>query len=413
MRLIAPFILWLLMLTTASAQAAKEGGNLQLTGAEISALDTIRIEPSNASGSSAVVIPGDTPLAHTTQVLPLGSTGAIHAPGNAAEQARKVLQLLMFILKEAETGLPQTVRLEVVIAHPEDIAAVRRMVSEIFSGKDKPAVTWILSPLPHPEALVAMSATATTSLPGGRAILSKKSPILFTEHPELSHVSIQPFGARIYFPARIGKGSTTTSATTEAFAQLTASLRKHSLTAEDVFRLNVFVNDIANAGAARDALIEQFEGKSVPPFSIQVSEGPDLVSIAATAAARVPKPDAQAIERLGPIKSRNRDFLRDAPVNFGKDVYFSTLTGDSGLSASAQVEEIWQTLDYLLKKAGSSSEHVSHVRFGVSSSIAENEVIRKANEWGELHFPSATIRMFPTLTEQRHEVTLDVIAVTK
>src|SRR5688500_4363695 len=80
-----------------------------------------RIGSSDQSGTSQAVVVGNVPLVHTSQVLAWDDRGRI-AEGNAAAQARQVLDNLERRLGDAQSSLKQIVKLNVYAAN-EDAAA--------------------------------------------------------------------------------------------------------------------------------------------------------------------------------------------------------------------------------------------------------------------------------------------------
>lgn len=123
-----------------------------------------RIGENSASGrSAAVVVPGDLPLLHTTQLLPLGPRGELLGSGDATAQSTVVLQQLKDVLRRHNLSLDKVVKLNLAAKNLPALESFQKSLAAAF-GDQSPAVSIVLSDLSHPDALVALDAVAMRKL---------------------------------------------------------------------------------------------------------------------------------------------------------------------------------------------------------------------------------------------------------
>lgn len=90
----------------------------------------------------------------------VGADGQPHAPGDAAEQTRRIFQTLGAALEAAGAGLGDIVLNRIFVVNIEDAPAVGTVHGEIF-GEVKPACTMVgTSALVHPDFLVEIECEA-------------------------------------------------------------------------------------------------------------------------------------------------------------------------------------------------------------------------------------------------------------
>src|SRR5205807_2688314 len=113
---------------------------------------------------------GAGPLAHTTQLLPLDAEGRLVGTGQPRVQLGQVLDNLASALRAAETGFDRLVKINVYVTAPELIGTVHQAFAERFRGQSRPAVSFVVTNLAHPEALVALDAVAATDRNPGNSV---------------------------------------------------------------------------------------------------------------------------------------------------------------------------------------------------------------------------------------------------
>ncbi|NUQ65336.1 MAG: RidA family protein, partial [Pirellulales bacterium] len=112
-----------------------------------------------AAMSQAVIVQGF-PLVHTRQLLPLDSAGNLAGEGSADQQIEQVLTNLEAVLKDCGSGLDKLVRLNIYALAPATVDRLRELLNQRLDPSVRPAITSVLTPLPHRKALVALDAVA-------------------------------------------------------------------------------------------------------------------------------------------------------------------------------------------------------------------------------------------------------------
>src|SRR5579872_447431 len=106
------------------------------------------LNPSKSDGSSAAVIVPEGPLVHTAQFLAVSSLGEIVGKGRPREQIDVVLESINGALRLSNpTENPVVVKLNVVTATLDVANEVRRTLAEVYSGREKPAVSYVVGEL--------------------------------------------------------------------------------------------------------------------------------------------------------------------------------------------------------------------------------------------------------------------------
>lgn len=359
-----------LALTTSLALSAFTSGLSQaaeLTPAEISALANEYIDPSEATGSSMAVVVGDTPLAHTALILPLDSNQTVHGMRDAEAQTRKVLQLLAFALKKADTGLPQIAKLNVYLADNEHMGAAQKVISNTFTGKGKPAVCFVVGNLPHPNVLVGMDAVATTSTPGSKTIVRASSEAIHRMHGH-SHVAILPTGSRVYVSGQAVRAGDLAASTRQTMEQLAETLRHLGLGWENVVQIKSFLQPMEEVETARDEISKFFGGNPAPPLVFVEWTSTTPIEIELIAAGGLAATDTEGVEFITPpgVKA-SPVFCRIVRINFGRNIYISGLLGDNTSNPETQVRDIFSTLRYLSRKTGSDMTHLVKATYYVTN----------------------------------------------
>jgi enamine deaminase RidA (YjgF/YER057c/UK114 family) len=90
---------------------------------------------------------------------PIGDDGNVVAPGDAYQQARRCLEIIVNALREAGAGPEHVVRTRMFVKHPDMWEAVGRAHGEVFRDV-RPATTMVFVDFIHPDMLVEMEADA-------------------------------------------------------------------------------------------------------------------------------------------------------------------------------------------------------------------------------------------------------------
>ena len=91
---------------------------------------------------------------------PIGPDGKTHAPGNAAEQTRRCLEIIQAALEEAGSGLEDVVRTRMLLKNIEDWEEVSRVKAEFFKDIRPVDTTMQVAGFVDPEWLIEIEVDA-------------------------------------------------------------------------------------------------------------------------------------------------------------------------------------------------------------------------------------------------------------
>jgi enamine deaminase RidA (YjgF/YER057c/UK114 family) len=362
-----------------------------LSGAARAEADIKYVEPSDVTGTSMAVVVGPAHLAHTAQLLPLDKDGRIVGKGEAAEQAAQVLDNLAAVLREVESGL-------------------HKVFTRRFRGKAKPAVSFVVGKLAHPDALVSMDAVAVTER-DPRGEVKRVRCAALAGAMGGSHVAVLPKGGKVYVAGQAEKGDLA-EATRKTLESLRATLKHLELNDAHVVQLKAFLRPMSAVGEVEKEMAKFFGKQTVPPLVFVEWDSTLPIEIELIAAGGKDKAK-EAIEYLTPPgMSASPIYSRVARVHHEQTIYLAGLYGTKAKAADEQIEEIFATLKGLLEKTGSDFRHLVKATYYVSNDDAS----RKLNELRPRYYdpkrpPAASKALVAGVGVEGKSITLDMIAV--
>jgi enamine deaminase RidA (YjgF/YER057c/UK114 family) len=383
---------------------------LALTGMAWGGPDLRYVDPNPATGTSGAVVVGEAPLAHTAQLLPLDAKGNVVGKGEAAVQAEAVLDNLTAALGEARSGLDWVVKLNVYAARPEVVAEVRKVLARKFAGQAKPAASFVVGALAHPDALVAMDAVAVSALEPGEAVKLLSSPKL--SRPGGAHAAVLPAGTRVYVSGQAEKGRDLAEATRRTLESLRATLTYLSLRDARVVQLKAFLRPMAGVGEVRKEMAKFFGEGAVPPLVFVEWSSTLPIEIELIAWAGRDRVEGGVEYLTPPGMQASPVFSRVARLGPGKTVYVSGLYAARARGAEEEVREVFAELGRLLEKSGSDFRHLAKATYYVST----EEASTRLNELRPKYYdprrpPAASKAMVAGVGVEGRSLTLDMIAV--
>jgi len=368
------------------------------------------VEPDHKAGAALAAVVDDVPLAHTGQFLPLDARGDIVAGDD--QQIRVATRNLSTALKTAGTGLENVVKLNVYLKRAEIMSKVQKVFARTFSGPQKPAVSFVVGGLAHPDAVIAMDAVATVPVEfSGSEVKRFRSPALRTVASG-AHVAILPAGGRVYVSGQAEKGDLA-GATHKTLESLVATLNHLGLKSSQIVQLKAFIQPVSDVAMAQKEIERFFGDELAPPtvFVEWISSGyPVEIELIASA------PESRTGETLSfitpPGMKPSPVYSKVARVNRGKTVFVSGLYGSISSDAASQIREIFGNLGKILEQAGSSFDQLAKATYYVS----DDETSRKLNEirpeiYNPERPPAASKAMVSGVGVSGKTVTLDMIAV--
>ncbi|MBI5394505.1 MAG: c-type cytochrome [Verrucomicrobia bacterium] len=383
MRTVAVFITGSLLLPLAGATAAVRC-----------------IDPDKATGTSLAVVVDPAPLAHTAQLLPLDAAGAVIGKGDAAKQTSAVLAALDAALKEAGSSLRLAVKLNVYLGRPDVMPTVRAALARRFDADMKPASCFVVSALPHPDALVAMDAVATCPGAGEGAVQRFRS------------AAVLPAGGVVYVSGQAEKGALK-EATLKTLESLQATLKHLGLDRSRVVSIKSFLQPMSNVAAAREVIRAFFDGAPPPMVFVEwTMSGP--VEIELVAAAPGTATAAGTVDYLTPPGMKPSPvYSRVARINHGRHVFISGLYCAEAADAGSQLRGIFAELGRLLKAAGSDFKHMAKATYYVADEPASKKLNEIRPEFYDPQRPPAASKApVKSVGLAGRTVTIDMIAAT-
>jgi enamine deaminase RidA (YjgF/YER057c/UK114 family) len=374
------------------------------------------LEPEPATGTSKAVITDSLSLIHTSQILPFDAPGQIISR-DAVVQSGRVLAVILEILSTLNSGYGSIIKLNIYIRNTNDIPLIQRVLAQTFKGTNKPAVTFVVTALPHLNALVAMDAVGVPRLQTDPRI---PRPILLGGPPydtEINPATGPANGPFIYVSGMADTNSLPV-ATRQTLGKLMSAIGHSGLGKSDVLQLKAFFQPMSEAGVVRKAIVDFF-GSNAPPtvFVEWISPAPNPpIEIELIVAG---KPSAtnekeSVVFLTPPGTTSTKVFSRVAKVNRGKLIYVSGLYGMNAHDGEEEVEGIFKSLGAILKKMDSDFEHLVKATYYVTDDLAGN----KLNEIRPKYFnpvrpPAASKAKVRGVAVEGKTVMVDMIAVTK
>jgi enamine deaminase RidA (YjgF/YER057c/UK114 family) len=393
------------------------GTCLALLGSSLWAGPEIRgIDSDTKTGTSRDVVVGPAALVHTAQLLPHDREGKLAGKGRPREQVAQLFANLTAALGSlpSKPGLrDRVVKVNVYVARADVIPHVQQGCAAQFRGTVQPAVTYVVTSLPDPEALVALDAVvAVDEAPARVKLLSTRD---VASPPCGAPLAILPAGPRVYVAGQAERGELP-EATRKTLESLRATLRYLGLADADVVQLKAFLTPMSRVEeVAREVTRFYGEGKTPPVVFVEwKSPATTPIEIELIAAARRGKEKpADSLEYLTPPGMQASPiYSRVARAHHDRTIYISGLYGPSGRSGEAQVLAIFDELGELLKKTGSDFKHLAKATYYV----ATEDTSRKLNELRPRFYdpkrpPSASKAMVGGSGREGCGITLDMIAV--
>jgi enamine deaminase RidA (YjgF/YER057c/UK114 family) len=370
-------------------------------GAEVMAID-----PQPSAGRSAAVVVADGPLLHTGQLLPGGPFVAPTAPD---EQVRQVFSRLEDVLKANHSRPTDVVKLNFYVAHPSVMERIDQELAARYAGPAPPAVSVVQTAFAHGGVMVAVDAVARTASPAPNRVVRAKPSA--ADRP--ANTALMPPGPHVYISGQAEKGDgTLADATRQTMRSLIETLRFLELSTADVVHVKAFLTPIADAAAARQAILAAFPEEAAPPLSFVewISSLPIEIELIASAK---PRPGAPRIEYLTPPgMTASPIFARVVRVNVPQRVYTSGLFGRKEPQSAEEVHDLFAELKRIVEAGGSDLRHLAKATYYVS----DETVSRLLNEIRPEYYapdrpPAASKALVAGTGRPGRRITLDMIAV--
>jgi len=317
-----------------------------------------------ASMSQAVVVQG-LPLVHTRQLLPLDADGKLVDEGSADEQIEQVLNNLEDALLIGGSRLDKLVRLNVcALSHPT-ADRVRELLRKRTNDAVRPAITTVLTPLPHRGALVAVDAVAVGADKGEAVTLEQCEAVAGDD--QCADAAVLPPGGVVYLSGQPERGGLAASAVAQSLSTLLERLEQLNLSPAEVVRLKVFLTPATSADAALSEIKRLFPGQLTPPvvFVEWIASAPVEIELVAQLPATGKA--AETVEHYNPPEVKpSPAFSRVALVRSRRQVYISGLSARAAGDGEAQARDVFAQLKSILAETDGDMLHLAKATYYVS-----------------------------------------------
>jgi len=364
-----------------------------------------------AGMSQAVIVEGQ-PLVYTRQLVPVDREGKIVGDGSVEDQVEQVLDNLEAVLEASGSGVGKLVRLNVYALSHETVDRVRELLAKRLEPAVRPAITAVLTPMPHRDALVAVDAVAVATEKGERVALKRVEAVAGDE--DCADAAVLPPGGVAYLSGVPAEPGLTQSAVDKSMSGLLKTLGTFELTPAHVVQLKVFLRPASAADDVRHVLKKYFPGELTPPVVfVEWLAGPpveiELIAQLPPTAASTPK-----VQYYNPPDVRpSQLFSRVALVRSERQIYISSLFSPK---ATGRREEealgVFDQLEAILARAGSDLRHLAKGTYYVTDdgSAAGMDRVRLWR-YDLATAPAASKCMVHGVGQAKRTMTLDMIAV--
>jgi enamine deaminase RidA (YjgF/YER057c/UK114 family) len=212
---------------------------------------------------SAVIV-DRMPLVHTRQLFAHDLNGALVGRDAAKRQIDQVIANLQTVLEDSGSSLNRLIRVNVYALSTEIVASFHQRLSDRLDTSVRPAITSVLTPLPHRGALIAVDAVAAADDNGPSVTLRRCEDCAGDD--QSADAAVLPAGGIAYLSGHPEGFDLTALPTTKSMARLTKTLDELGLGPEHVVQVKVFLNPMTAAEEVREEIARFFPEQRLPPI---------------------------------------------------------------------------------------------------------------------------------------------------
>ena len=364
-----------------------------------------------AGMSQAVVVEGH-PLVHTRQLVSLDREGKMVGVDTEEKQVEQVLNNLQAVLSASGSSLNQLVRLNVYAIAPATVDLVREQLSKRLKPDVRPAITAVLTPMPHRDALVAVDAVAVAADKGKDVALQRCEAV--AGNKDFADAAVLPRGGIAYLSGVPAEAGLTESAVDQSIQGLLKTLDTFKLKPANVVQLKVFLRPALAADDVRNVLKEYFPGQMLPPVVFVEWLAPPPVEIELIAQLTPTEDSAPKVQYYNQPEVRpSKLFNRVTLVRGERQIYISSLFVPEPTGRRLEeAQSVFDQLGAILDKTGSDLRHMAKATYYVSDAGSASGMDRM-RLWRYDHTcaPAASKCMVHGVGKAQRTMTLDMIAV--
>lgn len=363
------------------------------------------------AGTSRAVIVAGQALAHTRQLLPFDREGNLVGKDSVEKQIEQVLDNLDAVLKTAGSSLNQLVRVNIYALAPSTTDLVREHLSKRLDSAVRPALTSVLTPLPHREALVAIDAVAVAPGREEKVMLQRCDAV----HGDagVADVAVLPRGGVAYISGMPAEAGLTESAVDVSMSGLTKMLDNLKLAPPQVVHIKVFLRPASSAADVLHKIQAYFPNQLTPPVTFVEWLAPPPVEIELIAQLPAAEKSGPNVEYYNPPDvSPMQIFSRAALVHTDRQIYITGLFPQKPNGGQEQALDVFDQLQSILAKTGSDLEHLAKgTYYAIDDGSARG--LDRARLWlyDQDRPPAASKCMVHGVGQANRALTMDMIAV--
>lgn len=375
---------------------------------------SIRYVPLDApEGMSQAVIVEGLALVHTRQLLPVDRQGNIVGEGSADRQIQQVLDNLQAVLADAGSGMDKLVRVHVYALSTQIVDRFREQLRQRLGPAIRPAITSVLTPLPHRKALVAADAVAGAASTA-QDVLLRRCPAVAGD-PQCADAAVLPRGGVAYLSGQPDEGGLTASAVSRSMSTLMTTLKHLKLSPRHVVQVKVFLRPMTSADDVRREVQTFFPGQIAPPLVFVEWLAAVPVEIEMIAQFPLSGTPARPVEYFTPPDVRPSPvFSKVALLQTDRVIYLSGIYARQPSRGEPQALYVFGQLEETLAKVGSDMRHLVKGTYYVSDDDAARWVDRTRPRYYDPACPPAASKvMVHGVGQSQRTMTIDMIAVGK
>ena len=355
------------------------------------------------------VIVDKMPLVHTRQLFPFDSAGKCE--GSSDRQIEQVLANLESVLKDSGSEMAKLIRVNVYALSTSTVTEFHQQLSKRLDANVRPAITSVLTPLPHRGVVVAVDAVAGGADSGEGVLLKRSNSV--AGYDNCADAAVLPAGGIAYLSGHPEGFDLTTLPTTKSMTRLMKTLGKLKLAPQHVVQVKVFLNPITASEEVLREVQTFFPGQLAPP--IVFVEWLASMPVEIELIAHLPPADgpAEPVEYFDPPEFRpSNTFSRAALMRADRQIYIAGLYANQPSRGQPQADLLFGQLNEVLQETGSDMRHLVKATYYVSDDDAARWVDRtRPKVYDPARPPAASKLMVHGVGHHQRTMTIDMIAV--
>jgi enamine deaminase RidA (YjgF/YER057c/UK114 family) len=363
------------------------------------------------AGMSQAVIVQRMPLVYTRQLLPLDREGKLVGADSADQQIEQVLANLEAVLKDSGSGLDKLIRLNVYALSTATVSSFREHLSKQLDPSVRPAITSVLTPLAHRQALVAVDAVAGAA-DSGKAVALKRCRSVAGDD-QCAAAAVLPPGGIAYLSGQPEEAGLTVLPTTKSMTNLMKTLGHLKLSPQHVVQVKVFLKPITSAEEVLREVQKFFPDQITPPVVFVEWLASMPVEIEMIAQLPLSGKPAERVEYFTPPGSRPSNiFSKVALMRAERQIYISGLYARVPSRGEPQARYLFEQLQEILTKTGSDMRHLVKATYYVSDHDAARWIDRtRPRLYDPMRPPAASKLTVHGVGQAQRTMTVDMIAI--